>query len=137
MTRALFFTASCSALLVTAFACEGASTIGPPGCVQNVQVAVTSEATPLFTWSPACGMSGLTVETVPSSASGSAEAVWAFFVPESNPVGPSIRYGQAPSGANVSVAARSLVAGTSYRVRLAHTVGGDGLLGSGEALFTR
>jgi hypothetical protein len=137
MKRNLFLIASATGLLLTALACNGASTISPQGCVQNVQVAVATGTTPLFSWAPACGISSLSVETVPSSAGGSVETVWAFFVPESNPVGPGIRYGQAPTGANVSVAPRPLVAGTNYRVRVQQTVGGDGLLGSGEAVFTR
>jgi hypothetical protein len=136
MTRAVFFTASCTALLATFFACDGASTVSPPGCEQNVEVAVTPETTPLFSWAPPCGISGLSVETVPSSTSVSPELVWAFFVSESQPVGPWIRYGQAPTGANVSVAPQSLVTGATYRVRVVQTLGGDVVVGSGERLFT-
>jgi hypothetical protein len=136
MTRALLFSASCTALLATLFACEGASSVSPPGCVQNVEVAVTPEKTPLFSWAPACGISALSVETVPSSTSVSPEVVWAFFVSESQPFGPWIRYGQAPSGANVSVAPKSLVTGATYRVRVVQTLGGDVVVGSGERLFT-
>ena len=137
MTRALFFTTSCTVLLATAFACEGASTVSPPGCVQNVQVTVAAESTPLFSWTPACGISFLSVVTVPSNAGGSVETMWSFSVPENDPFGPGIRYGQAPTGASVSVTPRPLVAGTTYRIRVLHTVGGDGLLGSGETEFTR
>jgi len=133
----LFFIVSATGLLLTALACNGTSSISPQGCVQNVQVAVATGTTPLFSWAPACGISSLSVETVPSSAGGAVETVWAFLVPENNPVGPGIRYGEAPSRANVSVAPRPLIAGTKYRVRVVQTVGGDGLLGSGEAVFTR
>lgn len=137
MKRNPFLIASGTGLLLTALACDGASTIGPHACAQNVQVAVITETPPLFSWAPACGISSLSVETVPSSAGGSVETVWAFFAPENNPVGPRIRYGQAPSGANVSIAPRPLVAGTTYRVRVVQTLGGDVLVGSGEAVFTR
>lgn len=137
MKRNLFLIASAAPLLLIAFACKGTSTVSPQGCVQNVQVAVATGTTPLFSWAPACGISSLSVETVPSSTGGSVETVWAFSVPENNPVGPGIRYGQAPSGARVWLAPQPLVAGTSYRIRVMQTVGGDGLLGSGEAVFTR
>ena len=138
MKRNLFLIASSAAgLLISALGCNGASSISPKGCFQNVQVTVVTETTPLFSWAPACGISSLSVETVPSSAGATVETVWAFFVSESNPVGPGIRYGQAPGRANVWVAPRPLVAGTNYRVRVQHTVGGDGLLGHGEVVFTR
>src|SRR5512132_510559 len=120
----LFLTASATALLLTELACNGASSISPQGCMQDVQVAVLTETTPLISWAPACGISSLSVETVPSSAGGSVETVWSFYVPENSPVGPGIRYGQSPSGANVSVAPHPLVAGARYRVRVLQTVGG-------------
>jgi hypothetical protein len=136
MKRNLFLIGSAPLLLMT-FACEGASTVSPPGCAQNVQVAVVSGANPVFSWAPACGMSSLSVETVPAGAGASVQTVWGFTVPENTPVGPGIRYGQAPNGANVWFAPEPLVTGTSYRIRVTQTVGGDVLVGSGEALFTR
>ena len=140
MKRNLFLIAVAVPLLSIALACKGASTQGPQGpqgCLQNVQVAVSTEATPLFSWAPACGISSLLVETVPSSIGGSVQTVWGFSVPETNPVGPGIRYGQAPSGASIWSGPHPLVAGTRYHIRVAQTVGGDGLLGSGEAVFMR
>jgi hypothetical protein len=136
MTRIPFLSVSATAILVTTLSCKEASSISTEGCVQNVQVTVAPETNPLFSWAPACGISFLSVVTVPSSGAG-VETVWSFSVPENNPVGPRIRYGQAPTGAAVSVAPRPLVAGATYRVRVLHTVGGDGLLGSGETVFTR
>ena len=132
----LLLIASVSGLLVTGLACNDEPT-SPKGCIQNVQVIVDNAATPTFLWAPTCGMSSLSVETVPSTTGGvgAGEIVWGFSVPERNPVGPGIRYGHAPSGAT-SPAPRPLVAGTSYRVVVQHTVGGDGLLGHGEAVFT-
>jgi hypothetical protein len=131
------FTVSATVVVLSALACNGASTVSPKGCVENVQVAVITETTPLFSWAPACGMSRLSVETVPSTPAGSPETVWAFFLPENAPVGPTIRYGQAPSGANVWVAPQPLVGGTNYRVRVMQTLGGDVLVGSGGAVFKR
>ncbi len=133
MKRNLFLVA------VATLACAGASPVGtkgPQGCLQNVQVVVSNDATPVFSWAPACGMSSLSVETVPSSVGETGQAVWGFSVPENNPVGPAIRYGQAPSGATLWVAPQPLVAGTRYHIRVAQTVGGDGLHGSGQADLT-
>src|SRR3954467_14954643 len=132
MKRNLFLIASAQLLLMT-FSCEGASTVSPPGCAQNVQVAVVSGTTPVFSWAPACGMSSLSVETTGASV----QTVWAFTVPENTLVGPGIRYGQAPNAANVWSAPQPLVAGTSYRIRVMYIVGGDAIAGSGEAVFTR
>ena len=124
---------------VATLACAGTSPVGtkgPQGCLQNVQVVVSNDATPVFSWAPGCGMSSLSVETVPSSVGGPVQTVWGFSVPENNPVGPAIRYGQAPRGATLWSAPQPLVTGTRYHIRVAQTVGGDGLLGSGEAVFT-
>jgi hypothetical protein len=137
MKRNLSLISAATGLLLMSLACNITSGDSPQGCAQDVQVAVARGATPLFSWAPACGISSLSVETVPATSGGSAATVWAFTVPENNPVGPAIRYGQAPSGATVWFAAQPLVAGTSYRIRVVQTVGGDGLLGSGEAVFTR
>ncbi len=126
-----------TALLLTALGCNGTSPVTPEGCVQNVQVAVVQGANPVFSWSPACGMSSLSVATVPSTPGVNEESMWAFSVPEQSPIGPAIRYGSAPVGATVWTQPRALVAGASYRVRVMQTVGGDVLVGSGERVFTR
>ncbi len=138
MKQTLFVTASTTAaLLVTALACSDASGVGPKACEENVRVAVAPEATPLFFWSPACGISSLSVETVQLDPGGPVEFVWGFSVPENTPVGPWIRYGEAPSRAIMPVPAQPLVKGTMYLVRVSQTVGGDVLVASGEAVFTR
>ena len=106
--------------------------VGPEGCRNTVQVAVSGGTSPLFSWSPPCGMSALSVETVPPAPAG---LMWSFSLPESAPIPPDVRYGAAPRGATVSQP-KPLIAGQTYRVRIVHTLGGDGLLGTGEATFT-
>jgi hypothetical protein len=136
MKRNLVLLTALTPLLLTPLGCNGTSTVSPEGCAQNVQVAVAGGTTPLFSWAPACGISSLSVESVPSSTGGDVQTVWAFSVPENSPVGPWIRYGHAPGRANVWFAAQPLVAGMSYRIRVVQTVGGDVAVGSGEAVFT-
>jgi hypothetical protein len=135
MKSDLSLIATAAALIVTGFGC-GASTVAPVGCAQTVDVVVSNETTPLFSWTPPCGVSYLGVETVPPTGNGIPETFWSFSVPENQPVGPWIRYGQAPARAHIGVAAKPLVAG-NYRITVVQTVGGDVLEGGGEALFTR
>ena len=108
----------------------------PKGCAENVQLSVSSDANPLFGWSPACGMSTLFVETVPPTIAGLPETMWAFSVPEYAPIGPYVRYGSAPERATVYTEAHALIVGKEYRVRVYLTVGGDVQVASGEAIFT-
>jgi hypothetical protein len=137
MNRALFYKACVTALILTAPACSGTTSATPEGCIRNVQVTVLPGANPAFAWSPACGMSSLSVVTVPSAPGVNEETMWGFSVPENSPIGPAIRYGSPPNGATVWTQPRALVTGATYRVRVMLTVGGDGLLGSGERVFTR
>jgi len=136
MTRTLFYATRVIAPLFAALSCSGPSSVSPEACNRDVQVAVLAGANPVFSWSPACGVSSLSVVTVPSTSGVSEELVWSFSVPEQNPIGPTIRYGIAPAGATVWTQPHALVAGATYRVRVMQTVGGDVLVGSGERLFT-
>jgi hypothetical protein len=136
MNRALFYQSCVAALVLTAPACSG-MTSAPEGCTRNVEVNVIPGANPAFVWSPSCGMSSLLIVTVPSAPGVNEETMWGFTVPENSPIGPAIRYGSAPRGATVWTQPRALVTGATYRVRVMLTVGGDGLLGSGERVFTR
>jgi len=123
-----------SSVLVLIAGCEGATTVVEP-CSQNVDVFVGDGSVPLFLWTPRCGISQLEVSTVPATG-GKAFFVWAFHVPENQPVRPFVRYGTAPSHATVSVQPQALDPGTTYRVHVSQTVGGDVLTSSGEATFT-
>lgn len=132
------FLRACAILSVlAASSCTATSSVSPEGCLQHVQVGVTTETTPLIYWAPACGISFLSVVTEPSRLGGNVQTIWSFHLPEQQPIGPGVRYGRAPAGAVVSIGPQPLTAGVTYRVRVIHTVGGDGLLGSGETIFTR
>jgi|GEM_PF-1723259 len=135
MSRALSYLARTTALLLTGLSCS--RTTAPEGCVRNVQVAVLTYAGPMFSWSPACGISSLSVVTVPPAPGVSEESMWAFSVPEQRPIGPGVLYGAVPAGATVWTQPRPLVVGASYRVRVMQTTGGDVVDGSGETVFTR
>ena len=136
MTHTLFYATRVIAPFLAALSCRGPSSVSPEACNRDVQVAVVPGANPVFSWSPACGVSSLSVVTVPSTAGVNEESVWGFSVPEKNPIGPAIQYGIAPAGATVWTKPHALVAGATYRVRVMQTVGGDVLVGSGERLFT-
>lgn len=61
--------------------------------------------------------------------------MWGFSVPERYPLGPGIRYGEAPTGASVWTPAQPLQAGTTYRVSVMLTVGLDVAVASGTRTF--
>lgn len=125
-----------SSLVVLFAGCEGSSTVVEP-CSQNVDVSVAGLGNGvLFAWTPECGMSFLSVTTVPAAAGGQPVIVWSFSVPENQPVGPFVQYGKAPDRATVTVQPQPLEAGTTYRVQVFQTIGGDALTSTGEATFT-
>ena len=124
-------------------ACVGLACDSPTkpimGCMGEVPIEISSprETTPglRFGWSPACGISTLTVSTVPAPGA-SAVQVWSLTAPEQTPIGPSITYGVTPRGATSLHPAVPLVHGVTYRVSLAYVVGGDAVAGRGDEIFT-
>ncbi len=97
-------------------------------CPEDV---VTMEAsgglTPLFTWTPACGVAFL--EVYPSAGGG---ALWtiqseAGTNPE-NPIRSGVRYGVTPAGGHTLAGPQSLQAGSSYTVRVSRLVCDQGEL---------
>lgn len=135
MNRALSYLTCTAALLLSTLGCN--DTTSPKACGGNVQVAVLRQPNPIFTWSPACGVSSFQVVTVPSAPGVLEESMWEFSVPEQSPIGPAVYYGIAPAGATVWTQPRALVVGATYRVRVSQTVGLDVVVGSGERVFTR
>jgi len=125
------------ALAATLIACTE-PTKHPAGCQGDVSLAVgiasTGSDVPLFGWSPACGISMLTVETVPG-AGGAGILVWQFTAPENAQVGPAIVYGRTPRGATETRPALQLSTGVTYRLTVESTVGGDGVVGRGTVTF--
>ena len=136
MTRHSFYLIGLFALILLTLGCRDTTApVVREGCVGPVQVAVRQEPTPVIGWAPACGVSAVWVVTVPS-AGATEEVMWFFSVPENAPIGPSIRYGVTPAGITFWSPAQPLVTGTSYRVRVMQTVGGDVVVAGGEKVFT-
>ena len=111
------------------------STAPPAPCDAPIAVTLRYTPSPRFDWSPSCGISSLTVSAVPASPTAES-VVWGFTVPEQRPVGPSIAYGANPEGATVWMAPAPLAVGTTYRITVKYTIGGDGVAAQGEATFT-
>ncbi len=76
------------------------------------------------------------MSVVPSSANEPERTVWSVTVPEQAPVGPTLSYGRNPSNAISVHPAEPLAVGAQYRVWVMYTVGGDGIVASGQATFT-
>ena len=108
----------------------------PDGCRGTVDVVVGQPGAgpPVFGWAPACGISSLTVETVPA-AGGAGIIVWQLTAPENAQIGPSVLYGRIPRGAAEAHAAQPLLSNVTYRLTVSSTVGGDVLAGSGTITF--
>jgi len=123
------------ALVGTLVACTE-PTKHPDGCRGTVDVVVgqPSAGPPVFGWSPACGVSILTVERVPA-AGGASVIVWQLTAPEQAQIGPSVLYGRIPRGASESRSAQALLTGVTYRVTVSSTIGGDAVGGSGTITF--
>jgi hypothetical protein len=108
---------------------------------QDVEVSVSRDATPVFTWSPACGMASLQVfPTTGSQTSG-----WVLYTgsraPE-NPLRSGVRYGEAPPEALEPAPATPLTPDTEYTVVVYRWVGEPGgelgsLFPRGPAVFQR
>lgn len=106
------------------------------GCLGNVPIEINSSAPALrFEWSPPCGITTLSVSTVPAPGASPVQ-VWRVDAAEQMPVGPSITYGVTPRGATAPHAAAPLVHGLTYRVSIAYVIGGDAIGASGDKLFT-
>lgn len=125
------------ALCCASMACES-PTKPITGCLGDVPIEISSprEATPglRFRWSPPCGISTLTVSTVPAPGAAAVQ-VWSISASEQTPVGPSITYGVTPRGATALHPAVPLVHGLTYRVSVAYVVGGDGIAATGQEIF--
>ena len=136
MRRPQYHIATIIGVMLTS-SCRSSTAVEDPvaaSCSGNIMIAVTPGTTPVISWSPRCGISYLVVETVPGPGAAPA-AMWSFYVPEQQPIGPSIVYGQAPLRAT-SNSPQPLHAGTKYRVRAGQTVGLDASVADGVTEFT-
>jgi hypothetical protein len=105
---------------------------------QEVEVLVSADQTPVFEWSPACGMASLQV----FPTTGSPTSGWTLYTgaraPE-NPLRSGVRYGQAPPEALEPAPATALIKDTEYTVIVYRWLGEPGGTGSlfaqGSATF--
>lgn len=94
---------------------------------EAVTMEVSAGLTPLFTWTPACGMAFL--EVYPA-AGGS--ALWTVYAesgagPE-NPIPSGVRYGTTPLRGHTVAGPQPLQAGDSYRARVSRMLCDQGAL---------
>ena len=134
-----------STLAALAVACSDGvepTPIVPCAHDQEVEVSVSADKTPVFRWSPACGMASLEVRPT----TGSGPSVWMLFSGSKaaeNPLRSGIRYGEAPPEAMEPGPATELVPGTEYAVIVSRWLDfgepgeGGSLLPQGEATFQR
>jgi hypothetical protein len=106
-----------------------------PVCPRTIAVTVSPGLEPDISWSPQCGISSLSVTTLPGGPADYGTVMWSAYVNETSPFGPNIRYGRAPVGASTQ-SPLALKAGTRYRIWLYQTVGQDGITSEGITEFT-
>jgi hypothetical protein len=98
-------------------------------CTTPVAVTVAGGLSPQITWTPASLVQVLVLESIPPSVGGS-QPRWAV-QKVSGGIASPIRYGQVPSGAQVTLAAEPLMSERSYVVQLSMTelVGNSSIVG--------
>jgi hypothetical protein len=89
---------------------------------QQVEVVVSGDPIPVFSWIPACGMASLQV----FQGTGTGPSSWVLYTganAEQNPLRSGIRYGEPPPEAVEFTPAAELESGTEYRVVVYRWVG--------------
>ena len=112
----------------------------PVGCsgtvTLNVGPSLAASGAPQFDWSPRCGITNLTVIILPSGI-GDPAVVWDVSAPENAQMAPPVIYGHVPAGASAGIAAQPLQSGSTYRVSILSTTGGDAIDAQAEKTFIR
>jgi len=115
---------------------EGWNAPTAPACSGAIDVSVLIvENTPTFTWKPSCGVSYLSVSRDAVTPGAAPESMWAFNVPENNPVAPDVPYGKNPSRAAIWADPKPLQPGVRYLVEVRQTLGGDASVAHGSVYF--
>jgi hypothetical protein len=137
--RVLSFAAALVALACTETTTPPEMELASPdgGCSGKIDVHVSFSANgaPSFDWAPRCGVSWLTVQTVPPMGA-MPVLKWAVSAPELSPIKPVIDYGVRPAGGNVQTSPTALSAGVTYRISVDQTVGLDVVVAHGDRTFT-
>ena len=131
--------ASAFVLLASIVACDNSPT-HPVGCSGTVTLKVgpslDPSGAPQFDWSPRCGITNLTVIVLPNGI-GDPAVIWDVSAPEHAEMGPPVIYGRVPTGATAGIGAQPLQAGSTYRVSILSTVGGDAISAEANKTFVR
>lgn len=103
----------------------------------NVTVHVAPGYSPVFSWSPSCGISALTV-----FAESDVNALWTVYGSASsndNPIESGVRYGQTPASGRTVAGPLQLQRGVTYRVQVRRVICDPGspcfAMAAGEARF--
>jgi hypothetical protein len=127
-------------ILLSALAACNKTPTSAAGCIGDIPVTMTASTSnssvPVFGWMPQCGITDLTVTTVPGPGA-AATVVWQVTAPETMKMAPAITFGAAPRNATTRVAPHALVAGVTYRVTISTTVGGDAIAANGDRTFVQ
>lgn len=119
------------ALLVAMASCGGGDDLAPPPpCNSPINVSISSGTTPTFSWTPECGISGVSVVPLPNSVP---EVMWAIHA-DASTLGSPIVYGTGGS------TPKALVQGQLYEVTFsvhAEVEYGDGIVGVGDSTLVR
>lgn len=110
---------------VTLTPCQGELTVSVSG----------AGSTPEFSWSPACGATGLNVDDE-SALPGETSSAWSIHA-EDGLFGPTVRYGTAPRGATSLIPTLALKTGHRYRVQVLRAGGEVAILSQGSTTFVR
>jgi hypothetical protein len=111
----------------------------PVGCSGTLTLNVGPfgpSGSPQFDWSPRCGVTNLTVIILPNGI-GDPAVMWDVSAPENAKMGPPVIYGRVPAGASAGIAAQPLQSGSTYRVSILSTTGGDVIDAQAEKTFVR
>jgi hypothetical protein len=118
-----------AALAVTSLRCSNSPSqpTFEPCAGETVTMQVSPGLTPLFTWSPTCGVGFLEVYPAVGGA-----ALWTVSAesdagPE-NPISSGVRYGTTPLHARTVAGPEPLQSGTAYQVRVSRLVCDQGVL---------
>ena len=110
-----------AAAMLASLSCSNDDGTGPGSgaCSEDVEISVATDGTPVFTWSPACGVAALLVESV------SGGDVWVLDAEASSGIASGVTYGVVPPGAVEEEPALALEDGETYFVLVARVENGD------------
>jgi len=123
---------ACAAVAVFGVACKDGGPTGESLCRTSVAISVGLGTQPTVNWQPVCAATSVTVG--PTATGGVPIPLWEVTAPL-NGVGPPLRVGANPPGAQVFGSGANLSPGSSYTVYVAHGSRGDAAAGVDSLTF--